>query len=67
MKIIKMHYSYFFQKSTILIHIKLYNLYEKFQTKLPNIDNYSRGAHRHNALTVPCNAWDKQYKISKYL
>jgi len=67
MTIIKMHYSYLLQKSTLLIHRNLYNHYTKFQIKLPNIDNYSRGVNRHNALTVPCNTWDKQYNISKYL
>lgn len=45
----------------------LYDHYKKFQPKLPNTDKYSRGVNRHNALTVPCNTWDKQYKISKYL
>jgi hypothetical protein len=45
----------------------LYDHYKKFQPKLLNIDKHSRGVHRHNALTVPCNTWDKKYKISEYL
>jgi hypothetical protein len=45
----------------------LYDHHKKFQPKLPNNDKYRGGVQRHNALTVPSNTWDKQYKISKYL
>jgi hypothetical protein len=67
---IKMHYIYLFQKSTLLINkykiSHLYDHHKKFQPKLPNTDKYHGGVQRHNALTVPSNTWDKQYKISKY-